>query len=244
MNPHPYIIGSGYHTRHGARGDSLAWFYGLWEANTLKYADPFAIYVMASGDGMVPEATHPLVYWVPILGDLGHCGDLLSGRKPYHFPGAVADWMILAMIAYANECDLIYKEQDLLAFGPYVEAMYSQIGKHGFIFGRQQCMPCNNSLWLVKHSFIPELVRLYLDTPRENTPDQIGELKFVRLEREHPEAFCRYDFGVDRDRPLPYDTPVWCAQKFTPEELLQIREKGLIEFDQMPEGLPQFSNSP
>ena len=142
--------------------------------------------------------------------------------------------MVLAMLAYVNECDFIYKEQDSLCFGPYVDTMYSEIGSHSCIFGSSVLMGSHASPMLIKHSFIPEFVRLYLGTPAENKPDQIGEVKFARLQHEHPDQFCRYSFGVDRDRPFDVKAPVWTGQKFTRDELLQLRDAGLISFNECP----------
>jgi hypothetical protein len=214
-------------------------------ANTLKHSEPFAIYVMATGDGEIPDVepykSVPL-FWVDILGDLGHCGDLLSGKKPYRFPGGALTWLTLAMIAYANECDFIYKEQDVLAFGPCVETMYNEIGSHGCIFGSCKKMASASSLMLVKHWFITDFVRLYLGTPAENKPDMISECKYAQLEKQYPSLYCRYSFGLDRDRPLNLKAPVWYAQKFTPDELLALREAKLIEFDKLPEGMAKFTN--
>jgi hypothetical protein len=245
MKEHQYIIGAGYHARH-SNGDAMAWFFDIWWENTKRYTQPFATYVIATGDGRIPDHSSldgpEPIYWLPVLGDLGHCGDLLSGKKPYHFSGGTSCWMTLAMLAYINECDFIFKEQDLLAFGPYVEAMYDQIGNKGCIFGSQRAMPCANSLVLVKHWFIPEMLRLYLGTAKENSPDQMAECKFVRLEKEHPDKFCRYSFGVDRDRPFDMDARFWYAQKFTPEELLALRSAELIEFDSLPANVQKFTN--
>ena len=249
MKDHQYIIGSGYHSHLGARGDAMAWFFDeLWMPNTEKYSDPYAIYVLATGDGLVPECRcnkHykqlPL-FWVDILGDIGHCGALLNGSKPYHFCGCSASILTMAMIAYLNECDFIYKEQDVLMFGPCVETMYRELGDRGCIFGRQRCMPCANSLMLVRHSYIPEFVRLYLATERENTPDGIAECKYARMQQQHPDQICYYSFGVDRDRPLDLDARAWYAQKFSPEELLAMRAAELVEFDSLPEGIDTFTN--
>lgn len=245
MSHHQYIIGTGYHSRNSNRGDALAWFFRLWMDNTLKYSQPFVTYVLATGDGRVPDLERykpEVLIWTDILGDLGHCGQLLSGEKPYHFAGGPICVLTLAMLAYMNECDFIFKEQDLLAFGDYVETMYQELGNKGCIFGSQRGQSCANSLFLVRHSFIPEFVRLYLGTARENTADQMAEKKFARLEREHPKSFCRYSFGVDRERPFNMKAAVWYAQKFTPEELMAVREAGLIQFDKLPEGVPVFTN--
>lgn len=241
---HQYVIGSGYHSRNNQTGDALAWFFQLWMDNTLKYSKPFVTYVLATGDGRVPDLGRfkpETLIWTDILGDLGHCGDLLHNRKPYHFAGGPICVLTLAMLAYMNESDFIFKEQDVLAFGNWVDVMYQEIGSSGCIFGSQRGQLCANSLFLVKHGAIPEFVRLYLGTPRENRQDQVAEAKFARLQQEHPDFFCRYSFGVDRERPFNVKAKTWYAQKFTPDELRSIEAAGLIQLDSMPD-VTSFTN--
>jgi len=243
MRKHNYIIGTGYHARHD-NGDALSWFYRIWEANTFKYADPFAVYVIATGDGRIPDQIRPEVYWVPILGDLGYIGDLLHGAKPYALSGYTVALFTLALLAYQNECDLVFKEQDALAFGPYIDTMYSEIGTHGCIFGKARSWSCAQSVMLILHSFLPEFVRLHLGTGPENVVANIGEEKMKRLEQQNPGSFCRFTFGVDRERPFDVKSPVWYGQKFTGAEMLDLRNAGLIEFNGDPPGGSSFTNCP
>ena len=244
-----YMIGTGYHARAGRE---QAWFWNRWYENTLRFADPVPqeIVVLASG-GIYPPLTENqciTTQWVYLIGDLGHCHDLLAGNKSYRFCGGTAGVLFLAWTAYLNECDFIHKEQDCLAFGNWVETMYAEIGSHGCIFGSTDQMPSSETLMLVKHAFIPDFCRLYLETPSEHKPEYIGEAKFAKLEKEHPDLYCRYSFGVDRSRPLPPDMASgkpWYAQKFTRDELLKIRDSGMIEFSSLPpenKGVSTFSN--
>lgn len=245
MNERHYIIGSGYHNTHGARGDALAWFFRLWMENNKKYANPLAYYVVQSGDGKVPDPawykTVP-VHWLPLHGNLGYFGQLLSGQKPYHFSGCAAMIAITSMIAYANECDYIYKEQDTLAFGPWVDRMYSEIGSHGCIFGSCRTMGQHLSPMLIRHAFIPEFVRIYLGSGRENDAHQTMEAKLGRFEQAYPSDFCRYSFGYDRDRPLNLNDPVFCAQKISREELRSMSAAGLLDLTGMPDTVQEFTN--
>jgi hypothetical protein len=161
-------------------------------------------------------------------GDLGHVHDLNNHRKPYHFCGWSISFVTLALIAYANETDFIYREQDVLAFGPWVERMYAEIGDAGMIFGKAKCMPAVQSLVLCKHEFIPEFVRLFMGTGSEQIKSNEGEIKFMRLEQENPGKFARYSFGCDRDRPLPLKDDCFYAQHLTGDELRQIVKAGLL----------------
>lgn len=233
-----YSIGSGYFER----GYAQRWFYHVWLDTVLKYADPKPqqILVLASGGFVCPQP-HPLVLWAKLFGDMGHCSHLLDGKKLHHFCGGTSTVMALAMMAYANETDFIYYEQDGLAIGPWVERMYAEIGNRGCIFGSCRAMNCHQSLMLVKHAAIPEYVRLYLGTGRENTPDNMGESKHCRLQVERPDFFTRYSFGCDRDRPIPYADPVFWAQKLSRDEMLEMRRRKLIAFNEEVQG--KFTNA-
>ena len=128
-----YIIGTGFHARPNCGQE---WFWKLWLDNTKRYAAPREVIVLASG-GVYPDLDHewPATNWFYLSGDLGHCGQILSGAKPYHYAGGSMAVLTLAMLCYMNEADFVYKKQDTLAFGCYVERMYAEIGNKGCIFG-------------------------------------------------------------------------------------------------------------
>jgi hypothetical protein len=199
-------------------------FYQLWWENTMKYAKPERVLVLAGGGHSAPNAPGQ---WIPLSGDLGHVHDLESGRKPYHWTGWSMTIMSLLLLAYYDECDAIWKEQDVLAFGPWVETMYEEIGDKGLIYGQAKCMPAVQSIFLCKHWFIPRFVRMFLGTGSEQYVENEGERKFQSLGETYPQVFTRYSFGVDRDRPLPFDSKVWYAQHLNAEELNELKARGL-----------------
>lgn len=192
----------------------------------MKFAKPDRVIVLASGDGPRPKDMKG--QWIDLPGDLGHVHELNTHKKPYHWCTWSIAFCTLAMLAYHNECDFIFKEQDVLAFGPWPEQMYKEIGNAGMIFGKAKCMPAVQSLVLCKHEFIPEFVRLFLGSGSEQIKENEGEFKFWKLEKENKGKFARYSFPFDRDRPLRYDPPVWYCQHTTPEELQTMRYLKLI----------------
>jgi hypothetical protein len=225
-----FLIGSGYYPFRGSE-----WFYDLWHRNT-----PYPTIVLGSG-GQPSPSTCAGVQWIRLNGDLGHYHDLRDGLKSWKF----CDWSIsiatLALLAYQSECDFIYKEQDCLAFGPWVEQLYNDAGNYGVIVGKSNYAVASQSLFMVKHWYIPEFVHLWLGTGPDKHMN--GEHKFARLEAEHSEYWGRYKFGVDRDRPFDVKAPVWYAQKFTPAELREMAAAGLVSIDGMPE-VQVFSGRP
>jgi len=225
-----FLIGSSYF--EGGKGGSefrrsLA---HLWYFNTNRVGADKIIVISEAGSR---PPTYAGVEYIHLNGDLGHCDDLIKGKKQNHFSGWSASMMASAMLAYVNECDFIYKEEDCLAFGPWVDAMYNDLGSGDIVFGKghksQPWMPCSQSLFLVRHSFIPELVRMYIAEGSEKDVNNLGENKFVRIEKKLGGARAkRLSFGFDRERPIRWDDKVFYVQQLTQDELKIAKTKNLI----------------
>lgn len=238
-----YVLISGYFEKHAG----MAWFHSLWMDTLLRYATPAPkrIFIIASGENCIiqPTGREARGEWIRLPGDLGHCDDLLSGRKPFFMPGCPATWMAGAWLAYMNECDAIFYEQDVLAFGPWVERIYHDLGDKDVIFGRNQMQGAATSLFLVRHRYIPQFVMDYLSEGPETVISRIPETKFNRMEARKPEHYCRYSFGFDKDRPFDISKDVWFGQKFKPFELLWLESHGLVSCAGMPQDVQAFSNT-
>lgn len=232
--PH-YMIVSGFHNNPG---HGLEWFHHVWFDTVMKYSRPKRVFVIADDNGTVPGAKGD---WITLSGDLGACGAILDGRKENTLSGVSAVWMAGAWLAYINECDFISLEQDVLAFGPWVEALYEEIGNRGVICGKSRAHGIATSLYMVKHEFIPTFVKQYLNEGPETLPSRIPERKFARMEERYPELYCRFNFGYDTDRPINVMDPVWYAQKLNHAEMQEIRRAGLIHVSNIPE-VKLFSN--
>lgn len=233
-----YLIISGY----VAKTPGMEWLHGVWWDVLQRNANPKPerIFIIASGDHSHPDRRGE---WIRLSGDLGHCDDLLTGRKPFFMPGCPATWMVGAWLAYINECDMLVYEQDVLAFGPWVERMYHDLGDKDVIFGRNQMQGAATSLFLVHHRYIPQFVMDYLAEGPETVISRIPETKFNRMEARKPEHYCRYSFGNDKDRPLDLSKDVWFGQKFKPFELLWLEANGFVSCAGMPQGVEAFSNT-
>jgi hypothetical protein len=161
--------------------------------------------------------------------NLGHVGDLIKENK-----GGLCGWSasvcMLALLAYNCGRDFIYKEADCLWFGPVLERMYQDCDGKGMVFGAKMdaapWMACAQSTFLIKRDFILDFLRGYLFLPDDK--DMLPEDKFVKLEENSPDRYGRLSFGVDRMRPLPWDSEVWYAQQWTQEELEKARSLGLL----------------
>lgn len=219
-----YVIGTGFFHKIGDAQKARE-FFRIWYANTYRHAQPEDVFVIENG-GCSSLRNLP-GQQIHLTGNLGHAHEVNTGKKPHAMCGWSAIFVTLAMLAYNDEQDYVFKEQDCLAFGPWVDRMYSEIGSAGMIFGSNQ-FPCAQSLVLIKHAFIPEFVKLYMQEGTEQIKGNECEHKFARMERAHPDLFKRFSFGVDRARPIPYEADVFYAQQIKPEEMDELKRRGLI----------------
>lgn len=204
----------------------------LWQENlrTMDVA-PSRVVIIAEGGSKVPHIAAGIDV-VRLTGDLGHIhAHLDNGPKSHHaFTGWSASVLALAMLAYIDESDLVYRESDCLAFGPWVSRMYCDCGDAGWAFGPKMTsapwMACAQSLFLVRHGTIPHFVEQFLKRGDERDRSRIGESRFVDMARSIPAA--RLSFGVDRMKPIPWDDEVFYFQQPAPDELAEAKRRNLI----------------
>lgn len=227
-----YFLGSsffenGRHGRDYRHSFSLAWHY-----NNLKMpVQPSRTVVICEAGSRRP--TFAGVDNVNLSGDLGSIGQHLHGEKKFEFTGWSAAMLALAMLAYVDESDFVYKEEDCLFVGDCVAQAYKDMGDGSMVFGRKMTsapwQACAQSFFIVKHDFIPTFVSEYISLGRDGTADNVGELKFVKLEQAFGTNLVRrLSFGIDRERSMPFDDPVWYVQQVTPEELGELNRRKLV----------------
>jgi hypothetical protein len=225
----PYLIGTGYFSR-GKVLDAES-FYRIWWKNKMRYSHPKRIIVIAHGGCHASPRTmreNP-ADWIFIDGDIGHVHQLVNGEKPFHYSGFTMALLTLAMLAYQDECDLFFCEQDMLAFGPWPATIYSDCGDAKVCYGTGKMMTCFQSLMLIKHEYLPQFIHNYLGEGIERSKENEGEVKHKRLAERYPNDYRPFSFGFDRDRPLDLSQPVFYAQQLNGEELTSLKNAGLLE---------------
>jgi tetratricopeptide (TPR) repeat protein len=214
-----YIIVTGYHSDGSSSAPED--FFRLWYDNTIKYAKPHRIYV-------INAASKPVDYgdcrWINLSENLGHVSGMSRRQQ---LGGASLSHLLGCMLAYLERADFIYKEQDCLAFGDYIERLYTEIGPAGFITGRtNENGPAAGllgiSLLLGKLAFLPEFIARYASL-RSSDVDLVPEFKIAEMTR-----LARTQMGYDRSRPFNLRDPGFYVQKLTAEELTTLRGAGLI----------------
>lgn len=187
-------------------------FFEIWYGNTRKYySEP--IYIVGCD---VPILDNKLnIFSLSEYPNLGHVGDYLNGNKTGRYCGWTAGVLIGLLHAYCNNKDFVYKEQDCLAFGSYVEQMRSEIGDNGIIFGKNRIMGVAQALFYVKRDFIPQIIS-YLSI--QDDKDVLPEYKFGNIKEK-----AIFSFGYDRDRPINVNDAVFYLQQITELDLEQIK---------------------
>lgn len=208
-----------------SRVKTVTW--SLWQENTLKCVPPDRVLVV-TGENSCPGPLAPGVQRVILPGNLGHWCHLISGERDSFLTGWSAHMLCGAMLAYAAELDFIFKEQDCLAFGPWVEALYSAAEGKQLVFGDFPDFVCAQSLFLVRHEFIPKFVTAWIQEGRENHQPNMPEHKMLRLSRISPGDYGTFSFGYDRRRPFDTSDPVFYLQHVTPDELEILKGANLI----------------
>jgi hypothetical protein len=223
-----YTVCSGYH--EGER--RLSFYDDLWLPNVLTHTQLSQIIIIADDGAHTGNFIEGRgVEHLSLNGNLGHIGDLIHGNKPKHqFVGWSATVMALAMLCYQNETDMVYQEQDCLTFGDCIETMYKEIGDGKVIFGKSKLMPCSQSLFLVKHDYLPQFVADYLGVGPDTEKGFYTEEHFALLRQRKPKQWRQFSFGVDRERPNGWaDQRPMYVQQLKETELDMLAEKGMIQ---------------
>jgi hypothetical protein len=217
-----FTIGTGYYDNGG---DSPA-FFKTWMDNTTKHApcEPEDVVVVNAASTPVENCGGT---WLNMQHNYGHVKTMDKGEK---FGGWWLGFMTAAMVAYHHKKDFIYKEQDCLAFGPWVEHLYhtADTTKAGVIVGRfNHKYRIEQSLVLVRRKAILGLIQRYLEINASDICPR-PELKFLTIMQKWPKAMAFMTMGCGRNRPIPYNASCFYVQKLTDKEMQNLRAKQLI----------------
>lgn len=202
------------------------YFFDVWYENTIKYSNPKDIFVINSGSEFLPEKK--LGKWVDLSFNLGHVHDL--DNNDYYikkFGGWSMSFIIGAYICYANNTDMIYKEQDCLAFNQWVDTMYDELEKNNkkMLFGNpshSDNQGLEQSLFLIKHESLLNFVNLY--TSIKYNDSGVGnlrpEMKFrFIIDNFFNNVYSYIPFGFGRSRPNTKPNGPYYFQQINESEL-------------------------
>jgi hypothetical protein len=228
-----YLLGSSFFDGGKQGPEFRRAFVPIWHANVAKFTpQPSRVVVISEGGSQRPNFG-----WgtdvVRLTGNCGHCEQLVKGERENEFSGWSATMTALAMIAYADMANFAYLEEDCLCFGDCIGQAYRDMGDGDMVFGRKMTsppwQPCSQAFFIVRHKFIPTFVSTYLGMGGERSRTNLGEAKFCAIEQKFgPRRIRRLSFPCDRERPIPWEAPVWFCQQWTPAELDEARRRILL----------------
>ena len=202
-----YIIYTGYVkdvTPSNYAGRNAQDFFNIWYSNTRKYTNA-PIHIFGPHIPVLDNTEN--IKSIAEYQNLGHVGQYINGTKQGIWCGWTAGVVYGMVDAYIRNVDFIYKEQDCLAFGNYIDKMYSEIEDGGIIMGNYSLLPCAQSLFLVKRNYIPEVIKfLANDEDRHVLPED----KFNKIPNQK-----RLSFGYDRDRPFYVEDEIFYIQQIS-----------------------------
>ncbi len=216
------LIGTGFYATPETY-EANKTFFNTWWHNKKRYRWDVNIHVADCSEpncGLYPDD-------VPMtrLGHLGYTGggNTIRGNR---IMGWSMSWIVPALVAYSENCDYIYKEQDCLAFGDWIPVVRGD-GK-GFHCGRHSQTASEQSLFFLERDFIPDFISAYLSF-KQNDLEILPESKGPAAARLCGITDPFFDMPFGRDRPLTiYTDRPWYAQRFTFDELMQCKEAGLL----------------
>lgn len=222
-----YTIITGYFSED--RDQDKSHFFNIWWKNTNLFSKPEDIFVINSGSlhNCLPLKRGK---WIDLSFNLGHVHDLDVNDYPNKkFCGWSMSFIMGAYLAYSNNTDLIYKEQDCLAFGDWVDELYSHdkeivVGQSVHADGQA----LEQSLFLVRHSAILDFVNAYTNLGGNDAGRGYirPESKFAKvLNQSFKNRFAFTKMGYGRSKPQNFKESLesgeaFYIQKLTEEEVL------------------------
>lgn len=163
---------------------------------------------------------------VRILKNLGHACWPMAQTAKTPLLGWSISWMIPALLAYSEGCDFVYKEQDCLAFGDWLPVITPN-GLAQMTIGRHSTMPCEQSLFYIRHGFILPFLRDYMLLGMHDAV-MVTEEKFRRIKDSYGDAITFHDLPGGRNRPMPDLSKPFYLQKITSNEMNILKSADLI----------------
>lgn len=128
------------------------------------------------------------------------------------FCGWSVSVMVGMMIAFHNNCDFIYREQDTLAFGKWVDIIYDLVNKKGkkILVGRDDghAYKIDNGFSFIKHDIILDFLKEWLAIDRKDAGARRlrPEQKFTTVFKKFPKVWGFLPFGYATfNRPINYE---------------------------------------
>jgi hypothetical protein len=196
-----WLIGTGFYAS-AANAAKAAEFSRLWDR-----CNAVAPVVVVDNSDNGFETKHRVIR---VEKNLGHYIQIWN--KPDADPdgpmlcGWSISWIIPALIAYSENRDFVYIEQDCLCLGDWVGQLKSDIASTGakvLIGSPSGGQSSEVSLFWMDRDYIPWAIREYMVRPGDNK--MLTEDKFWDLGQRSPRIVAFHSLGPGRNKPIPSD---------------------------------------
>lgn len=195
-------------------------FFDIWYINTRKHI-PENIPIHIVGPDCPDLSKTKNVKCLAEYKNLGYCADLIEKRTNDFLIGYNAGVVYGMIDAYVRGKDYLYKEQDCLAFGNYVDEIYKISGSHSVVIGPNKTQACSTALHFIKRAGIPYAISTMVSAP--DAVNLLTEVKYRRMQN-----LVWLPFGYDRDRPFNTKDKIFYIQQVKKSELQILKDEKLI----------------
>jgi len=233
-----YTIVTGYWANTGESYKKE--FLDIWYDNTRKYSKPIQIFALNPNSKEIPNNTSYDIDWINFKYNLGHVHMLDAGwGVDPKIGGWSMSFMLGCLLAYSNESDLIFKEQDALCFNGWIDKLYSDAETQNVsgIVGRIQDangQALEQSVFLIKREILLPFISAYSGLAQNDggpgflRPE--GKFKYI-MDHILKNNIGYTSMGYGRSRPSNgFDAKEdFYIQKVTPKEMAQLTSLGLVK---------------
>ena len=225
MYHNKYMIGTGYwaspsKVMYSSKTMPAPEFFDVWWENTHKYTAPEGGVTVINANSPVPPNAKG--DWINLQTNAKHVRDM-NGK--HLLGGWSVGVQVGASLAYAHGYDFVYKEQDCLAFGNWIESLQKDIHDRNLrmLIGKWVGGPylVEQSLMYIRWEYIPMFLSNWLSIPQSDKSLR-PELKYLSMQQQSPQDIGFMTMEGGRTRPIQESLPVY-AQQLSKEELNNIR---------------------
>lgn len=219
----PFLVISGYSNDEANHLDQQL-FHNLWAWNT-----PFPCVIVDNAQYPLVVTHRPDIRVLRMRDAIGHNWKHFRGKAEPYLGGWSVAWLLGGWIAYSERKDMLFKEQDCLAFGDWVDHIYGVANERNadVVYGEGSAgLSCEQSIFLVRWRAIPHFFSAYTAF-EEGDGIKMPEDKFEEMAKRpgNPHKMAKFNLPGGRTHPMPTDNKTWYGQQFTRDELAQALSK-------------------
>jgi hypothetical protein len=227
------IIGTGYWAGQGEQ--YKAHFFQLWYEQNIRNIPRLCdsqFHVVNAASKVLPVSMYG--HWHHMPHNLRHVSSMIQDPIPDEpVCGWSAAFLYLCMVAYHSNADLLFVEQDCLAFGRWFDVIQAEVRQRNpdMIVGKPANMSLEQSIVWVRRGYCLEFIRQYLSIPQ---PDANASRTFMLPEDKFNQIkslnsrIINLPFGYGRHRPESFKEETFYIQQPTAKDISSLVSCGRL----------------